>query len=200
MPVLQGAFNNTYSTSIDGFEDYFLNDLYLKFDYDTGYDKVFIKINDNVVIYNMTSTSDKISYVYLSTSSNSVFPRGAKLLINYGFDNLNLSKSVSGMTKIYSLENILKSLSGPWDGAVWNAYSDTGTRAIKINNSNMITSLEELGLSNESIMYLSFKEGKTKKSINVTKPTSDSSYYTFNIEEYFDLIPSTFNFNGSNVG
>ena len=206
MPSFQTVFNKTYSTSVSGFEDYFLNNLYLRFDYDTGYDKVYLKIGTkDAVRYNITSsTNDKVSYVYLNTSDDSVYSRGNSISINHSFDNIAYIKDINQITKIYSLDKLLKNLISPWMGNTWKAYENTGSSSIGVERSNEYTSLEQLGLTNESTMSLNFKDSSTKKEIVIStmenSSTNEINYYSLSLEnDYFNLLPSSFNFNGANI-
>ena len=206
MPSFQGIFNNTYDTSISDFKDYFLNNLYLRFDYDTGYDKVYLKIGTkDAVRYNITSsTNDKVSYVYLNTSDNSVYSRGDSISINHSFDNATYIEDVKQITKIYSLDNLLKELISPWDGNTWRVYENTGTIPIKVAHSNQYNNFKQLGLTEESILYLNFKDNSTKKEMVISSRTDNStnemSYYSLSLEnDYFNLLPNSFNFNGVNT-
>lgn len=206
MPSFQRVFNDTYNTSVSDFEDYFLNNLYLRFDYDTGYDKVYLKIGTkDAVRYNITSsTNDKVSYVYLNTSDNSAYNRGDSISINHSFDNVTYIKDVEQITKIYSLDNLLKNLTSPWAGNVWKVYENTGTIPIKVAHSNQYDNFKQLGLTEESVLYLNFKDNSTKKEIVVSQKTNNStneiSYYSLSLEnDYFNLLPNSFNFNGANA-
>ena len=207
MPSFQKVFNKTYNTSVSGFEGYFLNNLYLRFDYDTGYDKVYLKIGSkDAVRYNITSsTNDEVSYVYLNTSDDSVYNRGDSISISHSFDNTTYTKGIEQITKIYSLDNLLKNLTSPWAGNTWKVYENTGTGSLGVARSNEYTSLEQLGLTNESTMSLNFKDGSRPSkeiviSATANDPSNEMSYYSLSLEEdYFNLLPNSFNFNGVNI-
>ena len=206
MPSFQGVFNNTYNSSISGFESYFLNNLYLKFEYDTGYDKVYLKIGaKEAVRYNITSsTSNKVSYVYLNTSDDSVYKRGDSISISHSFDNATYKKDIEQIAKIYSLDNLLKNLTSPWNGSTWKVYESTGASSIKVAHSNQYTNFKQLGLTESSVLYLNFKDSSTKEGMAISSRTDNStnelSYYSLSLEDdYFNLLPDSFNFNGINA-
>lgn len=206
MPSFYRVFNDTYNTSVSGFEDYFLNNLYLRFEYDTGYDKVYLKIGTkDAARYNITSsTSNEVSYVYLNTSDNFVYNRGDSISISHSFDNVTYTEDIKQITKIYSLDNLLKELTSPWDGNTWKVYENTGSTPIEVAHSNQYNNFKQLGLTENSVLYLNFKGNSKKEEVVISSRTNNStnemSYYSLSFENvYFNLLPSSFNFNGTNT-
>lgn len=226
LPSFLGVYNNTINSNIEGFSDFFLNKLYLTFEYDQGYGEVDLKVGyftekDGTKIFNGFDLDGKfqyfnniLSYVELNTddgvkdkNGNLIFPRGDTKTFYYDFVSVTENSSSFSKTKILHLSSLLKSLTAPWstdDNGSWKVFgidnNNNFTPSITVGHTGNYSNLNVFGLTKDPKMLLSFKEGSLNKTILFSEGASMDQSTTYNISqnELFDLIPSFFDFNNSN--